>query len=420
MTGPTEARADTRIMEVVHSALRRDLARAHDLLSAEAALRPRQRVAVGAHLVWLMELLAEHLRGEDRELWPRVRARMPDAAASLGPSEGDLRAMPSLMKAVEQAAVEFSRGASAGPVVDALDRLEGTLLPYLRREEIELMPLVTATLTEQDWAAFVREQFVQGRSLLRLGMVEGWLVDGLSASDAALVDRLVPDFPRSVLVRGLACRYRRLARRRWGARPSGFGIDGAGGFPLATHGTVSVEVAATPPQVWAVLADPTRVGEWSHEAVGARWLDGAHDAVPGARFEGRSRAGVFRWRRPCLITTVEPDRRIAWRTRGGVGRDSTEWSFALEPSAGGTRIIQSFEVLTCARWWAVLISLAVPPHRDRTTSLVEDLAALGEVAAVHDLGPATTSPPQPEMVSGSSRRTGVATSRPVEKPGKPS
>ncbi len=30
-------------------------------------------------------------------------------------------------------------------------------------------------------------------------------------------------------------------------------------------GESSVDVAATPAQVWSVLAEPTRVGEWSHE-----------------------------------------------------------------------------------------------------------------------------------------------------------
>ena len=34
---------------------------------------------------------------------------------------------------------------------------------------------------------------------------------------------------------------------------------------LPKHGSVTVEAAATPEQVWTLLADITRAGEWSHE-----------------------------------------------------------------------------------------------------------------------------------------------------------
>ena len=46
--------------------------------------------------------------------------------------------------------------------------------------------------------------------------------------------------------------------------------------------------------MWAVVRNVIRVGEWSHECVGADWLAGADAPVPGARFRGRNRAGVFR------------------------------------------------------------------------------------------------------------------------------
>lgn len=255
-----------------------------------------------------------------------------------------------------------------------------------------MLSVVSATLTQREWAEYDHEENVEGRSPMRLGMVGHWLIDGLTPAEAELVTGLVPRFQRFVLVHAIGPLYRRQARRRWGARPSGFGIDRGRRFPLVTHGTVSVDVAASPPQVWAVLADPTRVGEWSHEAVGATWLDGADEAVPGARFEGRSRARIFSWRRPCLITRAEADRRIVWRTHGGVGHDSTEWSFALEASPRGTRITQSFEVLTCTRWYAAVISLAVPAHKDRATSLTEDLVALGELAAAGAVQSRVTTP----------------------------
>lgn len=59
------------------------------------------------------------------------------------------------------------------------------------------------------------------------------------------------------------------------------------------HG-VEVAIAAPPESVHELLADITRMGQWSPECVRCRWIGAASAAVPGARFRGTSRNG---WRR---------------------------------------------------------------------------------------------------------------------------
>jgi hypothetical protein len=381
MSDALDAPADTRVMAIVHRALRRDLARARQVLAVEDALTPAQRVAVGDHLRWLMVFLHEHHQGEDRGLWPRVRAANRDAGPLLDQMDRDHHAIAPGMAALEQAAETLRGGGPAAPVLDAIDLLEANLLPHLRREEDEMMPVVSASLTQRGWNAYDQKENIEGRSPLRLGIVGHWLLDGLTPDEAELVTGLVPPVKRFVLVHAIGPIYRRQARRRWGPQPRGFGVDTGRRFPIATHAAVSVEVTATPEQVWTVLSDPTRVGEWSHEAVAATWLDGADQAVPGAWFQGRSHARIFRWRRHCLVTTAIPHRHLTWRTRGGIGHDSTEWSYSLEPSPRGTQITQTFDVLACARWYAAVISLAVPAHKGRADSLAEDLRNLGRLAA---------------------------------------
>ncbi|WP_374122038.1 SRPBCC family protein [Frankia sp. AiPa1] len=93
---------------------------------------------------------------------------------------------------------------------------------------------------------------------------------------------------------------------------------------------VEVTVAARPEAVWAVLANVTPTGEWSHECHGARWLDGPDRAAPGVRFRGR-RGRLPRWRsraagpRPGRLTAqfvrlgCRPRGR-GRRSRGGCGR----------------------------------------------------------------------------------------------------
>ncbi len=151
---------------------------------------------------------------------------------------------------------------------------------------------------------------------------------------------------------------------------------------LLWAGEVRAELPASSAEVWQVLADVTRVGEWSHECREAVWLPGHDRAEVGARFTGRNRARTTRWTRECTVTDLQPERLLVYRTRGGVPTDSTEWRFELEPTAdGGTRVRQSFRILELRRVMELLIWALVPSHRDRRPALTEDLVRLGEVAA---------------------------------------
>lgn len=145
-------------------------------------------------------------------------------------------------------------------------------------------------------------------------------------------------------------------------------------------GESSADVAATPAQVWAVLSDPTRVGEWSHECRSVAWVDGHAQAAVGAKFRGSNQVRGFRWSRTCTITDLEPERLLVYRTSGGVPSDSTEWRFDLEAIARGSRITQSFRILKFPRVAELATVLFNPPHRDRKDALREDLVRLGEVA----------------------------------------
>lgn len=75
---------------------------------------------------------------------------------------------------------------------------------------------------------------------------------------------------------------------------------------------VSIDVAAPRGVVYDLLADITRMPEWSPEVTSCAWVDSATRAEPGARFRGWSRRG---WRRWCTLSTVsEADRpeRFEW------------------------------------------------------------------------------------------------------------
>ena len=115
---------------------------------------------------------------------------------------------------------------------------------------------------------------------------------------------------------------------------------------LGKHGRCETTTTAPAEDVWRILADPSRLGEWSHETSGGTWLDGATTARPGARFAASNQAGRFRWTRISEIVDADEPRVLAWRTiPSATKRDSTEWRITLEPIEGDTRIVQTFDVV---------------------------------------------------------------------------
>ena len=70
MSTVTEAAADTRMLTVVHDALRRDLRRADVALRDWPPPPPAQQRAIGRHLVWMMGFLRAHHWSEDEGLYP--------------------------------------------------------------------------------------------------------------------------------------------------------------------------------------------------------------------------------------------------------------------------------------------------------------------------------------------------------------
>jgi uncharacterized protein YndB with AHSA1/START domain len=111
-----------------------------------------------------------------------------------------------------------------------------------------------------------------------------------------------------------------------------------------------VAVAAPPEVVWKLLADITNMGIWSPECIHTAWLDGHHEAVPGARFSGRNRvADGFEWTVTCVIAQADPPRRLEWVVLDdeddteGVDQPSSHWRYELDPSVGsGTLVRHSF------------------------------------------------------------------------------
>lgn len=114
------------------------------------------------------------------------------------------------------------------------------------------------------------------------------------------------------------------------------------------EGERSIDIAAPPDRVWALVADVERMGRWSPHTVRAEWLepgDGGGPAV-GRRFRGTNRLPiVHRWTSTATVTACEPGRRFAFAVGNNPDDPNTLWSYDFEATASGTRVTERWQML---------------------------------------------------------------------------
>ena len=106
--------------------------------------------------------------------------------------------------------------------------------------------------------------------------------------------------------------------------------------------SASIEVNAAPEVVWELVADITRMGEWSPECVRAEWEEGATGPAVGALFRGYNKAGDYEWNAPGVVTECEAGKVFAFE----VPRESETtniWRFDFAPNGAGTTLTESFD-----------------------------------------------------------------------------
>ena len=129
-------------------------------------------------------------------------------------------------------------------------------------------------------------------------------------------------------------------------------------------GQVTLDIAASPQEVWDLVTDVTRIGEFSPETFEAKWTRGSTGPEVGAHFAGhvkRNGVGPTYWS-PCVVTICEPP------TDGGtavfefaVGTDKVKannWGYRIEPDgSGGSRVTEYFRLepsLPFRAYWLLL------------------------------------------------------------------
>lgn len=99
---------------------------------------------------------------------------------------------------------------------------------------------------------------------------------------------------------------------------------------------------ASPEQVYALISDLPRMGEFSPENTGGKWVKGATGPAVGAKFKGTNAKGKKKWSTEAVVTTADPGKEFAFDV-SAAGMAVAGWGFRLEPVDGGTKVTQYWE-----------------------------------------------------------------------------
>lgn len=148
------------------------------------------------------------------------------------------------------------------------------------------------------------------------------------------------------------------------------------------HASGSERIAASADELYALVSDVTRMGEWSPENMGGRWLGGATGPAVGARFTGANRRGWRRWSTTCTVTAADPGRRFAFDV-AFTAVPVSRWSYEFRPDGDATVVTETWTDLRPG-WFALAAQplMGVPDVRayneENIRKTLANLAAAAE------------------------------------------
>lgn len=100
----------------------------------------------------------------------------------------------------------------------------------------------------------------------------------------------------------------------------------------------SIVIHASPDEVYELVSDVTRTGEWSPICQSCWWHEGESARV-GAHFTGRNESNGRTWETVSEVVAAERARKFAWI----VGDDYVRWEYTIDPLDGDTELTESWE-----------------------------------------------------------------------------
>jgi hypothetical protein len=121
---------------------------------------------------------------------------------------------------------------------------------------------------------------------------------------------------------------------------------------MAYPTAASRDIAAPAEKVWGLVADLPRMGEWSPENAGGKWMNGTTGPSLGAVFKGNNRNGLRRWSTKVTVVGCEPAKVFEFAVTSGP-LEVANWRYEFENTEGGCRVTESW-VDKRKPWFATL------------------------------------------------------------------
>jgi hypothetical protein len=146
--------------------------------------------------------------------------------------------------------------------------------------------------------------------------------------------------------------------------------------------SASRPIAAPADQVWSMVSDLPRMGEWSPENTGGSWTHGASGPAVGATFKGTNANGKKRWSTQVKVTTCEPGRAFGFAV-SAAGFSVASWDYTIEADPSGCVVTETWT--DTRNWLATKLGGLASGVNDRETftrgSIETTLANLASAVA---------------------------------------
>jgi hypothetical protein len=143
------------------------------------------------------------------------------------------------------------------------------------------------------------------------------------------------------------------------------------------------DIAAPADQLWTMVSDLPRMGQWSPENEGGRWVSGEGPIV-GSVFRGRNKNGLRRWSTTVRVVEAEPGRSFEIAVTF-TGLPVANWRYEFEDTPSGCRVTESWRDNRAA--WQRVMGRPMGDHseahtrRQMATTLANLAAAAEDKAA---------------------------------------
>jgi hypothetical protein len=105
--------------------------------------------------------------------------------------------------------------------------------------------------------------------------------------------------------------------------------------------TETVSVAAAPEAVYDLVADVTRMGDWSPVCTGGVWDDDTK-----SWFVGSNESGELKWETKCRVEVADRGKEFTFTNCGfGGDIDLVRWSYTFAPAGDGCEVTEVWQVL---------------------------------------------------------------------------